>query len=75
MPMMIVMIPPIIMTVVRIIPTMVCIPVPYVYPVIVVGIIIKDVICCGIYVDCVTVIVYKPVIYSTAILQVPIEIG
>ena len=73
--MMIVVIPPIIMTVVRIIPTMVCIPVPDVHPVIIIGVIVKDVVCRRIYVDCITVIVHKPVIYSTAILQVPIEIG
>ena len=74
-PMVIVAIPPVVMSVIGIIPGVVCIPVPQIHPVIVIGVIVKDVVCRGIYVDCVTVIVHKPVIYSTAILQVPIEIG
>ena len=74
-PMVIVAIPPVVMSVIGIIPGVVCIPVPQIHPVIVIGIIIKDVVCRRIDVDRVAVVVHKPIIDSAAILQIPIEIG
>ena len=71
-PIAIVMVPPIVVAVIRIIP-MVGIPIPDIHPVIIIWVTVKEVVCCRIYVESVTVIVYKPVIYSAVILQIPIK--
>ena len=71
-PIVIMMVPPIVVAVIRIIP-MVGIPIPDIHPVIIIWVTVKEVVCCRIYVESVTVIVYKPVIYSAVILQIPIK--
>jgi hypothetical protein len=71
--MVIVTIPPIIMTIIRIMPTVVCIPIPDIHPVIVIGVIVKDVVGCRIDVDGITVIIHKPIVYSAIVLQIPIN--
>ena len=80
-PIIIIVTPPIVMmvmTVIMVIPivvmiSMVCIPVPWIHPIVVVWIVVKVIVGGRINIYGVSVVIHKPVVYTAIIPQVPIE--
>jgi hypothetical protein len=81
MPIIIIVTPPIVvmvMTVIMVIPivvmiSMACIPIPSIYPIVVVWIVVKVIVGSWIYIYGVSIVIHKPVVYTAIIPQVPIE--